>query len=117
MMDVPTEHEPQHLNGWHVVEVGRRQAWPFMGFADPESGMEVRLYIDSTFKISGRRSALRQHDDAAVKALESLSGLTVRSVESSPAQLNIQFDETTLSIEQEANELTSGSPWYFGQTV
>lgn len=45
------ELHPELLAGWFVVEVGRRQAWPFVTLADPQTGNERRIFIDTTFAV------------------------------------------------------------------
>jgi hypothetical protein len=49
------ELDPALLRGWFVVEIGVRQAWPHVTFANNDaarSPAEVRLYIDSHFAVA-----------------------------------------------------------------
>lgn len=106
------EYEPSLLRGWHVVEVGRRQAWPFIGLADPQTGRELRLYIDSTFSVLPGWTDLRQHDDAVVPALDALTALTVEAVRETPDEISLDLAGFTLAVAAVPNELTSHSPWW-----
>lgn len=111
----PEELRPSVLKGWYVVEAGRRQAWPFVGLADPQSGREVRLYIDSTFSVLPGWPELRQHDDSVVPALDELNGLTVTGVRRTPDEsLEFEFGGLVLTVSEVPNALTSGSPWPIG---
>ena len=58
----PEEMDPAPLVGRHVVEVGMRQAWPFLTLADPESGREVRLYVDAPLTVGSGAITIRQDD-------------------------------------------------------
>jgi hypothetical protein len=60
---------------------------------------------------------VEQHDDAALLALDSLSGLTVTTVESVGGGLSLHLDRVTLRIEGDGNHLTTGSPWWVGATA
>jgi hypothetical protein len=111
----PEEQEPFRLVGWHVVEAGRRQAWPFINLADPESGREVRVFIDATFAVEPGWPSIRQHDQAAVLALDALSGLTVTEVEATGGCLRLLLGGSSLTVQGEGNDLTSHSPWWVGK--
>lgn len=110
----PEESEPERLFGWFVVEVGRCQAWPYVGLADPDSGREVQLYIDTTFSVTPRWTGVNQHDDAALAALDELSNLTVRSVDTDGAGLELDLGHIQLRVHREANDLTSHAQWWIG---
>jgi hypothetical protein len=110
----PEEKDPSLLVGWQVVEARRRQAWPFVNLADPGSGREVRLFIDATFSVNPGWSNVKQHDDAVLHALDSLSGLTVTSVQSADENLALHLDDVLSLIQGIGNELTSHSPWWIG---
>jgi hypothetical protein len=43
------------VDSFVVIEVGVRQAWPFIGFSDPRSGAERRLYLDGEGVVTRRR--------------------------------------------------------------
>jgi hypothetical protein len=107
----PEEQEPSRLVGWFVVEAGRRQAWPFFNLANPDTGREVRVYIDATFSVEPGWPSIRQHDDSAVAALDALDGLTVSAVEALGGGLRLTLGDMTLVVAGEGNDLTSDSPW------
>jgi len=111
------ETDPARLTGWFVVEAGRRTAWPFVNVADPVSGREVRLYIDSTFAVLPGWPELRQHDEQALAALDSTSGRTIAAVETpGHSGLRLTFDDASaLTVQADGNELTSHSPWWVGR--
>lgn len=100
------------LQGWLVVEAGRRQAWPFLALNDPDSGAETRLYLDTTFTVRPGWADLRQHDEAALVALDSLIGLTVTSSTYCPHGLLVVFGEHELQVRAEPNDLTSHDVWW-----
>jgi hypothetical protein len=86
----------EELRGRFVVEVGARQAWPFITLCDIRStpATEVRLYIDTTFRLD---PGLLVYDDGetnrAVGGLLDLNNRTVIDVETSDANdLTVQFD-------------------------
>lgn len=101
------------LDGWFVVEAGRRQAWPFLTLAAPEAGTEVRLYIDATFSVDPGWDAVRQDDDALV-ALDSLNGLTIVSSRSGDDGLRVDLGAATLQVQPRPNELTTHAVWWTG---
>jgi hypothetical protein len=113
----PEELDPSRVQGWFVVEAGRRQAWPFLTFADPGTGREVRLYVDSTFSVTPGFDSVRQHDDSALLALDALDGETVTTVATTSQGLEVDFGGFQLRIDGRGNNLTSHSPWWFGQQV
>ena len=110
----PEELLPDRLIGWLVVESGRRQAWPFLTFADPNSAREVRLYIDTTFSVAPQWPQLDQENEAAFLALASLDSLPLTGVNSSDGALTIEFGTQVLRIQGVSNHLTSHSPWWIG---
>jgi hypothetical protein len=110
----PEELEPSRLIGWHVVEIGTRQAWPFLTFADPQSGRESRLYIDSTISVSPGWPRLDQDDAAVLAALAAVSMATVVGSRVVDGALELTLDHHVVRVDRQANHLTSGSPWWFG---
>jgi len=111
----PEEQEPRLLIGWFVVEAGRRQAWPFLGLASPDSDREVRIYIDATLSVLPGWPSLDQDDDAALRALDGLVGLAVGDVQINPGTATrFVFDDLALEIEAAGNALTTHSPWWIG---
>lgn len=113
----PEEEDPTLLVGAFVVEAGRRQAWPFINLYHPDTDREVRLYIDTNFAVHPAWPTLAQHDDPVLPALDSLHGQTVTAVDRLGYGLRLVLDEAQLEIDGDANELTSGSPWYVGRVL
>ncbi|WP_146605294.1 hypothetical protein [Jiangella anatolica] len=110
----PEEDDPALLVGAHVVEAGRRQAWPFLNLYNPDTEREVRLYIDTTFSVHPGWSALQQDDDPVLNALDSLNGLMVTAVERTDHALRLVLGNEYLQIDGDDNRLTTHSPWWIG---
>lgn len=111
----PEERDPRLLVDWGVVEIGLRQAWPFVGFTNPSGNREVRLYIDSDISVLPANARLNQDDDRAVmQALCGMVGLHVTGVSASPETLEIHFTDTTVVIDGAGNHFTVQSPWWLG---
>jgi hypothetical protein len=108
------ELHPELLAGWFVVEVGRRQVWPFVTLADPSTGEERRLFIDTTFSVTPDATLIEQHDDAALTALIAIENQTVTSAHVSQHAFHLALEDCTLIVSAEANGLTAGSPWWIG---
>lgn len=105
------------LAGCVVVEVGERQAWPFVTFADP-GGMppcEARLYLDSSWRVrtapgpSGASPA-----SADMSRLLDLNNLTVERARVSEAgDLEVYFAEgPSVIVSGAATADTTGEPWW-----
>ena len=111
--------EPTELVGSFVVEIGERQAWPFVGFCDnePTPAVERRLYIDADVVVAspdGRHTEPGRND--VVSALLALNGLTVSEAETDKGQLRLSFDDgSALVVRGVARADTVGEPWWFGQ--
>jgi hypothetical protein len=110
----PEEQQPERLVGWFVVESGRRQAWPFLTLADPQSSKEVRLYIDTTFSVPPMWPQVSQDDDEGFVALAALGSSPITRITSSTDALVIEFGPRVLSISAVGNHMTSHSPWWIG---
>jgi len=117
----PEEENPERLVGWHVVEVGRRVAHPYINLTDPVSGREVRVFIDATFHVTPGYSGVKQHGDGVFAALDCLTGLTVRQARTPDDGLELRLDARMVGVDARVllveglpNELTSGSPWWVG---
>jgi hypothetical protein len=110
----PEEDDPHLVVGWHVVEVGLHQAWPFVGLADPESGREVRIYIDATFSVRPGWVSLGQEDDGVFAALASLVGTTIQPAEVQGDALVLDLGDSSFMVAGEANAKTTHSPWWIG---
>ena len=111
------EVRPSLLVGRHVVEVGRRQVWPFLTFADAETAREVRVYVDAAIAVEPTPGGtLHQGDAEVVPALEGLLGLTVTVARAGEEGLVLGFGDATLRVSNEPNAVTTGSPWWVGPT-
>jgi hypothetical protein len=107
----------EELRGYHVVEVGVRQAWPFLTFCSQSGDREIRLYLDSDMRVSPVQSAwVSQSSAAAISALHYLNMQTVDKLHvGSDGSLRISFlDEHRLEVRGEANAETSGDVWWLG---
>lgn len=110
----PEESDPTLLVGRHVVEVGVRQVHPFLTFADPASGREVRMYIDAPLRVLPDARVFQQDDEGLLSALEALNMLTVDAVEAVEGGLRLVLGDDALWIDGEPDELTTHVPWWFG---
>jgi hypothetical protein len=108
------ERSPSMLVGWFVVEIGRRQAWPFLTLANLDTGRELRLYIDSTFAVQPGQARLKQHDDEALIALTAIENQQITAVTTNEGELRLETDDATLILDSVGNDLTSHSPWWIG---
>jgi hypothetical protein len=102
-----------NLVGWDVLEVGLRQAWPFVTLASPGEREERRLFIDTDFVVTGSgRGEIR---GSALTRLEPLVALLVRDVRRGSTGLSFSFDDgTSLTIADEPNAETNGDIWWLG---
>lgn len=104
------------LVGAFVVEVGVRQAWPFLGFCDNReaSSKEARLYLDTVWSIDGgpARSAADTHH--WLTAVDDLNGLTVlKATAETGGALRLEFaGGAGLSISPETTSESSGEAWW-----
>lgn len=108
--------EPQELVGTFVVEVGERQAWPFLTFCDNDAtpSREVRLYIDTAFTLNGAL-AWSSANEPAVAELLPLNSLAVVAVDVSGGELSVTFsDETRMVVSGAAAAWTTGDVWWLG---
>jgi hypothetical protein len=84
------------LQGRFVAEVGLRQAWPFVAFCDshPSATSEIRLYIDTTFRLEPGRRVFEDGDaERAAAELLDLSNRTLTDVQTKEAnELLLSFD-------------------------
>jgi nitroreductase len=111
------EESPYLLAGWFIAEIGRRQAWPFLTLANPDTGHELRLYIDTSFAVQPTATRVRQHDDEALTALIPLENQTITAVKKSGGELHLSFPGATMVLDTVGNELTSHSPWWIGAST
>jgi len=91
-----------------------RQVHPFLTFADPMTGREVRLYVDAALRVSPDVVAMRQDDDGLLAALDRVNLLTVDSVEVLDGSLELTLEDQSVWIDGEANDLTTHTPWWVG---
>jgi hypothetical protein len=77
-----------------VVEVGQRQAWPFLTFCDNRStpSREVRLYIDTDCTVNGSAAWLRLEGPVALELLP-LADHVVGNVRTQEAELSLTFTD------------------------
>lgn len=108
---VTLETEVGLLVGCHVVEVGMRQAWPFLTFADPASGRETRLYVDASIRVSPDQVELRQDDERLLTALDRVKMLTVDTAEVSDGHLLLTLEDRLVWVSGHPNDLTSDDVW------
>jgi hypothetical protein len=103
--------DPETLEGRFVVEVGVRQAWPFLTFSDPhsETAAEIRLYIDTEFRLEPGSHA------RATTALIDLHNMTVTDVEvQDDGGLVLRFDGDNrgLLVSGTAAHFTTQDTWW-----
>ncbi|MEV4253009.1 hypothetical protein AB0J52_07545 [Spirillospora sp. NPDC049652] len=115
------EPDPTALVDRHVVEVGERQAWPFLTFAHPEDEPELRLYIDAeiTVEPSPRLPADLAPDLEQLVTLSGFNCATVASVEVDQNDaLILVFDDLSgsrLTVSGKPTATTVGLPWWLGR--
>lgn len=102
------------LAGCFVVEVGQRQAWTFIGFADnrPTPGRETRLYFDADWRL---KPPMQATEDNPILQLLELDGFTIETalMVGEPLSLVITFDGgPQLTIAGEPAYPTSGEAWW-----
>ena len=113
--------EPAELIGSFVVEVGVRQAWPFLTFCDnrPTPHEERRLYIESGIEVTPPTEISSNNSlSTQWQALFVLDGLIVSAVDvSADADLRIQFATgESLVVFGEQDATASGEPWWIGRS-
>ena len=111
--------EPEDLIGSFVVEIGVRQAWPFLTFVDtrPAPEEERRLYIESGITVTPATELTPCNSlSTQWQALFVLNGLVVSSVDVSPdADLRIEFETgESLVVFGDQDAEASGPPWWIG---
>jgi len=105
------------LAGSFVVEIGIRQAWPFVGFCDnrPARSRETRLYIDADWSIDAAVVDDVEDDERWLLTAARLNGANVvGAYVDTDGTLNVETDEGhTLVVSGEATASTVGEPWGF----
>jgi hypothetical protein len=111
----------QMLQGRFVAEVGLRQTWPFVAFCDshPSATSEIRLYIDTTFRLEPGRRVFEDGDaERAAAELLDLSNRTLTDVQTKEAnELLLSFDggDRVLVIAGTAATFTTHAGWWLGE--
>ncbi|MGK8502883.1 hypothetical protein [Nocardia asiatica] len=109
-----------------VVEIGIRQAWPYVTFADNRDGaspQEVRLYIDSSFTVIPDPAVLgsREEDDEKLRLLRlaEVLNLTVRDVTvDDEGSLMVSFhDNVCLRVSGHSSPWTTHDVWWLGSYI
>ena len=101
------------------MEVGVRQAWPFLTFCDnsPTPPREMRLYIGTTFRVGSAPQTFADGDpDPAVAQLLELSNRTVTDVAlGADNKLRLVFDggQSMLTVDAVPRDFT-GDIWWLG---
>lgn len=99
-----------------MVEVGVRQAWPFVGFCDNRfaRSQEFRLYVDAPWSIGDTDAADPSEPSAWLEASGGLTGLGVDSASvDADGTIQVRFaDSSALSISGGATSDTAGEPWW-----
>lgn len=114
---------PALLRERFVVEIGIRQAWPYVTFADSRDGVspqEVRLYIDSSFTVMPGPTVLGSADEDDEKfrllRLTEVLNLTVHDVTvDDDGSLMVSFhDNVCLRVSGHSQIWTTGDVWWLG---
>lgn len=98
------------LDGWSACTLsrpGRRQAWPFLQFADPSTGREVRIDVDGDLEVRPGYLELNQDEDRVLTALDTLMGATVTQADADGARLRVLFGSQSLVVAAGGNHLTT----------
>jgi hypothetical protein len=105
------------LAGHTVVEIGCRQAWPFLELIDPSAEREIRLYIDADVRIEGDGGGtFGQEDTGLLAALARILNCAIERAETAPGgDLHVTFsDGYALVVSGDDNANTTAAPWWFG---
>lgn len=99
-----------------MVEVGFRQAWPFLGLADnrPAVARETRLYIDSTWTITTATAVAGGADEglAWLTAAIAMNGETIHTARVDDGVLALTtISGIELVVSNEPQPYTAGEPW------
>lgn len=108
----------EELVGAFVVEVGVRQAWPFLGFCDNRGvqSEESRLTLDTSWSIGDEHGA-ELDSQRWLLAADALNGLTVSQVTvESDGALHLGFaDGPVLRVSAETSAESTGVPWWLAR--
>ena len=105
------------LVGCFVVEVGVRQAWPFMGFCDNRRtrSREARLYLDAPWSIDRVITDDVNADEQWVCTATQLNSATIDGtwVDADGGLHLATVDGHMLVVSGEPQANTVGEPWWF----
>ena len=106
--------EPTDLVGTFVVEIGERQAWPFVTFADNDLDREYRLFLDSRWSV--RAGEFHREFDSVLLQLQ---GATVSRVDvSEQASLQIDFvGQERLVVSGQPDGQTTSDVWWLSDVL
>ena len=113
----------ERLRGRFVVEVGARQAWPFITLCDVRStpATEMRLYIDTEFRVEPGPAVFDDGDtERAVVALLDLNNRAVTDVRTGDSgDLTLVFDDgaRTFVISGTPASFTTQAVWWLCATA
>ncbi len=105
--------DPTELVGCFTVEVGERQAWPFITFCDNRGSKsrEVRLYLDTSYSVRSPNGDASL--EGTVYDLLELNNLLVDAVEVSEDALVITWaGGFRLQVSNVAEPQTTGDVWW-----
>ncbi|WP_448058667.1 hypothetical protein [Cellulomonas hominis] len=106
------------LAGLTVVEVGCRQAWPFLALIEQDGEREIRLYFDADVSVEGEGGGVfSQEDPGLLTALGQVLNCEVERAEvvAPTGVLRVSLsDGYALEVSGEGNSATTQAPWWFG---
>jgi hypothetical protein len=105
-----TSAKIEDFAGCSVVEVGERQAWPFITVYNPTTDQEARLYIDTPFTVNGVEAT--PEEEGTIPLLE-VNMLAIVAIDRPGEGLRISFnDQTDLWLSGEGMASTAGEVWW-----
>ncbi|WP_433788771.1 hypothetical protein [Actinoplanes sp. CA-252034] len=110
--------DAERVGGSFVVEIGYRQAWPFLGLCDnrPTPAQETRLYIDTAWRIEATSSVDGHADDdmAWLTAALALNGRAIDTarVNDDGSLLLTTGSGAVLVVSGEPDQSTGGEAWW-----
>ncbi|MFE5286257.1 hypothetical protein ACFRAQ_14935 [Nocardia sp. NPDC056611] len=123
MLNLNHDDAPALLRERFVVEIGIRQAWPYVTFADHRdeaSPQEVRLYIDSSFTVMpGPAVPVPAEEDDEKLRLLRLAEVLNRTVHDVTVEddgsLMVRFhDNVRLRVSGHSQPWTAHDVWWLG---
>jgi hypothetical protein len=107
----------EQIAGSFVVEIGVRQAWPFVGLCDnrPTPAQEARLYIDASWTIEANTSASGGAEDDIMwlTAAAPLNNTTIDTAWiDEDGRLHLTTDSgLALAVSGDPEPYTTSEPW------